>query len=85
VRFTPVPTWSQVFRYIIAHMANDGFDELRRLQHREYSRRHAKTRRDAARDQRDRRIDVMLKGEMRDDYETVRGRKVSIASSPTAS
>jgi hypothetical protein len=32
-------------------MADDGFDELRRSQRREYSRRHAKARRAADRDQ----------------------------------
>ena len=53
-------------------MADDGFDERRRWQRREYSRRHAKARRAADRDQGARRIDVTLKNEMREDYETVR-------------
>ena len=57
---------------IISRMADDGFDELRRSQRREYSRRHAKARRAADRDQGGRRIDVTLKNEMREDYETVR-------------
>lgn len=50
----------------------DTDDGLRRLGRREYLRQHAKARRTAERDQGERRIDVTLKGAMRDDYETVR-------------